>query len=116
MKNTAKVSLFLASVCLSTSAISETKSAGQWTTPSKVVSVQIHDNSIFAITTETTDNTSAGCASSNGQYWWPSTDHLSKEIYSSALAAYAAGKRVSVIYTDECNLKSKRLTHLIVKD
>ncbi|ARC92030.1 hypothetical protein B6A42_07890 [Vibrio coralliilyticus] len=97
-------------------AMSADISAGQWTTYAEVTSVQIHDNSIFALETNTTDHTSASCASQNGTYWWPATDHLAKEIYSSALAAFASGKKVSVVYADECNLKSKRLTHIIIKD
>lgn len=93
-----------------------TINAGDWTTPAKVLSVEIYANTYMRIVTETTDNTSAVCASGNGMYWWPATDALSKETYSTALAAYTAGKRISVSYTDECNISAKRLKNIIIKD
>ena len=92
----------------------ETIQEGRWTTAAEVTSVEIHDNSIYRVVTNTTDNTSAVCASENGTYWWPATDALAKEYYSTALAAFASGKRISVVYKDDCNIASKRLTHIMV--
>ena len=97
-------------------AMSAVIAEGGRTTPAKITSVQIIQNNFFRIETETDDVTSAVCASYNGIYWWPATDALSKEIYSAALAAYAGGKKISVVYADECNIYSKRLKDIFVVD
>jgi len=92
-----------------------TISAGSWTTAAKVISVGSY-NGTFRIETDTTDNTSAVCASANGAYWWWGTDASSKEIYSMALAAYTAGKKIKVSYTDECNNSAKKINYIVILD
>ena len=92
-----------------------TINSGEWTTPAKVVSVGVYGTT-FRVETETTDNTSAVCASSNGAYWWWGTDPASKEIYSLLLAAHASGKKITVSYTDECNNSAKKLKYVVIRD
>lgn len=97
------------------SSIAATISAGAWTTSAKVISVGSYDGT-FRVETETTDNTSAVCASSNGAYWWWANDPVSKEIYSMALAAYVSGKKIKVTYIDECNNSAKRIKYIVIQD
>lgn len=109
-----KTILFLSATLLSSTLIASEIQEGSWTNYAKVTSAELHDNATFRITTETTDITSHSCASANGHYWWPATDVLAKEMYSTALTALASGKQVSVVFKNECNIGSKRVTHMRV--
>ncbi|WP_039913343.1 hypothetical protein [Cellvibrio mixtus] len=103
---------FLSSISVNAATIS----AGQWTTPAKIVSIALYDGASYRIVTDTQDNTSAVCSSSNGAYWWFVSEAGSKEILSIVMMAYSAGKKISIAYTDECNNSAKRIRHIVVSD
>lgn len=111
-----KIAFAVALTAVSQLACAATIATGAWTTPAKVTSVGLYGNQ-FRVTTETSDITNSGDASiSNGAYWWWATDTLSKEMFSTFLAAQASGKKVQVSYSAEGNNGARRLIYLILSD
>ena len=114
-----KIFIFVA-LCMALPLQAATIVAGSWTTAAKVTSIAIYgvegSSPSYRITTDTVDVTSTGCASSNGAYWWWSADPAAKETYSMILAAYAAGKKITVTFTNECNNSATRIHHIIIVD
>jgi len=85
----------------------------QWSTASgEVTSVYSHDGA-HVIRTTITDN-----VCTPGGFWWPADDSDANDMFSLALAALMAGKKVKVVY-DPNNLNclyggSTKVTHLVI--
>ena len=85
-----------------------------WSTSSGVVTKAYSNHGSHVIRTTITDDV---CPP--GHFWWPADDSDAKDMFALALAAFMAGKKVSVVY-DKSALScahgdSAKITHMVIQ-
>ena len=91
---------------------STSSNAGWSTSSGEVLQVYSH-NGAHVIRTTLTDN-----VCNAGAFWWPADDSDAKDMFSLALSALMAGKKIKVVY-DPNNLECKhgnsvKITHMVL--